>query len=186
MANRQQRRQGVVYGPVRPTGPGRDTGAIIGRILGLVVVVLAMGVLAVGAYIFLNQRAAAPTFRPTPTAVAEASPSDSPAPPTATATVSPPTLFPTAPPSLPATLEPTVAPTPVIPLVQIGPGFVTFGTRANDQLAITDPRSVFAPDERITWRARPSAATSAAEKLDDDAPSTTISSGSASTMAAGP
>ena len=37
--------------------------------------------------------------------------------------------------------------------MQIGEGYVTFGTRDDDQLHILDPRSVFAMDERIVWSA---------------------------------
>jgi hypothetical protein len=37
--------------------------------------------------------------------------------------------------------------------VQIGQGFVTFGTQADDQLHIIDPRSTFTLQERIVWSA---------------------------------
>jgi hypothetical protein len=49
--------------------------------------------------------------------------------------------------------SPAPSPTNVPPLVQIGEGFVTFGTRADDQLRIEDPRSVFHAGERIVWSA---------------------------------
>jgi hypothetical protein len=44
-------------------------------------------------------------------------------------------------------------PTNPPPLVHIGEGFVTFGSRANQQLNIVDPRSVFRANERIVWSA---------------------------------
>jgi len=37
--------------------------------------------------------------------------------------------------------------------VNIGEGYVTFGTRADDSLHIVDPRSVFRLNERIVWSA---------------------------------
>jgi hypothetical protein len=51
----------------------------------------------------------------------------------------------------------------VPPLVQIGEGFVTFGTKADDQLRIIDPRSVFGVSERIVWSAFLSERADAAE-----------------------
>jgi hypothetical protein len=46
-----------------------------------------------------------------------------------------------------------VAPTIVPPLVQIGEGYVTFGTQLDDQLHVIDPRATFSIDERIVWSA---------------------------------
>ncbi len=150
MANRQHRRQGVVYGPVRPGGSGSDGGAILGRLLGLVVLVLAVGVLGVGAVALMGDRGSPPPTR-TPAVTAQLSPSPSLAPlPTVepTATTSPsPTLSPD------ASAATSPSPTPFVPPVQVGPGFVTFGTRADAQLHIVDPRAAFARNERITWSA---------------------------------
>jgi hypothetical protein len=35
----------------------------------------------------------------------------------------------------------------------VGPGFVTFGTNADNQLHVTDPKTVFAIDEPMVWSA---------------------------------
>lgn len=150
MANRQHRRQGVVYGPVRPGGSGSDGGAILGRILGLIVLVLAVGVLGVGAVALMGDRGSPPPTR-TPGVTAQLSPSPSLAPlPTVepTASTSP---LPTLSPGASASTSPS--PTPFVPVVQVGPGFVTFGTRVDAQLHIVDPRAVFTRNERITWSA---------------------------------
>lgn len=144
---RQQRRQGIVYGPPREKGRYSDNGVLIGRFLGLGILLLTLGVLAAGAVAFMGDRGATPSSTPTRSA------------PVAFATVSVPTTGPTSNPTAQPTItpssstNPTVAPTSVPPLVQIGEGFVTFGTRRDDQLHITDPRSTFSLDERIVWSA---------------------------------
>jgi hypothetical protein len=50
-------------------------------------------------------------------------------------------------------IAPSAIPTLVPPVVQVGPGFVTFGTRADATLHVLDPRATFAANERITWSA---------------------------------
>ncbi len=152
MASRQQRRQGVVYGPARPSTPGSGGGAILGRILGLFVLVAAVALLGVGVFTFLGGDAS-PTPLRTPIARASTSPSASDLPtsmPTGTA------LTPTQPPpssSPSVSTDPGVTPSPSPPLIQVGPGFVTFGTRADNELNIVDPRTSFTSDERVTWSA---------------------------------
>jgi len=144
---RQQRRQGIVYGPPREKGRYSDNGVLIGRFLGLGILLLTLGVLAAGAVAFMGDRGAIPSSSPgrsAPVAVATASL------PTNQPTLNP-TTGPTVAPS--GSTTPTVAPTSVPPLVQIGEGFVTFGTRSDDQLHIIDPRSTFGLDERIVWSA---------------------------------
>ena len=44
MAGRDRQKQGLIYGPVRPSGPP-DRGRIVGNMLGLLVVVVTAGVL---------------------------------------------------------------------------------------------------------------------------------------------
>lgn len=144
---RQQRRQGIVYGPAREKSRYGDNGVLIGRFLGLGILLLALGVLAAGAVAFMGDRGALPSSSPLRSA------------PVGLVTASPPTNQPTSNPTTRpsgtplGSSTPTVAPTAVPPLVQIGEGFVTFGTRSNDQLHIVDPRSTFAIDERIIWSA---------------------------------
>ncbi|HYI22897.1 MAG TPA: hypothetical protein VEX62_09710 [Candidatus Limnocylindrales bacterium] len=152
MASRQQRRQGVVYGPARPSTPGSGGGAILGRILGLFVLVMAVALLGVGVFTFLGG-GATPTPLRTPIARASSSLAASALPtslPTGTA------LTPTQPPasqSPSASTDPGFTASPSPPLIQVGPGFVTFGTRADNDLNILDPRTSFTSDERITWSA---------------------------------
>ncbi|MEP7158487.1 MAG: hypothetical protein ABI797_03595 [Chloroflexota bacterium] len=143
------RRQGVIYGPPRPSSDGRDTGSFIGRLLGLGIIVLAMTVLAAGALAFLN-RPQASVGRPTP----------SPAPSlaiTPSATFSPeasatPAASPSRAPS--GSVAPSSAsPSPGAPTVQVGRGFVTFGTKADENVNITDPRATFTMSDTIRWSA---------------------------------
>jgi hypothetical protein len=148
MANRLQRRQGVVYGPVRPPDSGRGSGAILGRLLGAFVVVLAVGVLGAGALAFMNGNQQ-PSRSPSPTAFAQASAS---LPPLATASPGPISASPTPSPTAVASPSPTADPTQFAQ-IQIGPGFVTFGTQRNSQLRITDPQSTFSLSQRIRWSA---------------------------------
>lgn len=149
MAYRMPRRQGVVYGPVRPPDSGHDSGAILGRLLGAFVVVLAVGVLAAGALAFMNGPGDAPAGSASPSPSAQTSPVTTlplvgTPPPTATPAVEP---TPTASPS------PTTEPTELVPQVHEGAGFVTFGTRTNSRLRIVNPRSTFGLDERMRWSA---------------------------------
>lgn len=173
-----------MYGPVRPSGP-RDRGRILGNVLGLLVVVITVGVLGSAIYILLQERSAPPppSSTPTPAATAGASPTDAATPggptPTSIALVSPvpPSSAPTIAPTLPATEAPiTPAPTISVPAVQIGPGFITFGTTSDASLHVTDPRSTFAIDQPMVWSAYLSETADAADlririlKLDPSAP----------------
>jgi hypothetical protein len=155
VANRERHRQGVVYGPVRPPGR-RDRGAIVGSLLGIVVVVATVGLLGLGLMTVLQGRANAPLVTPTPLPMASPS-TDPSALPSASlppaATTPPATLGPTPATAVPATAEITLAPTPFTPAANVGPGYVTFGTDSNRQLQITDPKAVFNPDERMVWSA---------------------------------
>jgi hypothetical protein len=144
------RRQGVIYGPPRPPDDGRDSGSFIGRLLGLGIIVLAMTVLAAGALAFLNRPAASPR-----------SPSPSPPPTldiTPSATFSPeasPTPVAGSPSPAPSTSEApaSASPSPFVPQVQVGPGFVTFGTKSDENVTITDPRAEFKLSDTIRWSA---------------------------------
>lgn len=148
-SNRRQppRRQGIRYGPPREKARFSDNGVLIGRLLGLGILLLTIGVLAAGALAFMRESPAA-TASPRRTTSVAASPSA----PSATPV---PTLRATATPaeSAPPSGSPTPLPTNPPPLVQIGEGFVTFGTRADNSLHIVDPKSVFRLNERIVWSA---------------------------------
>jgi hypothetical protein len=147
---RQPRRPGVVYGPPRQ-GRYSENGVFIGRLLGLGILLLTLGVLAAGALAFVGDRPVA-TSTPRRTLAAEASISFAPR-----------TLSPSASPTTAQTPLLTAAPTPSAvasvavtfepPLVQIGEGFVTFGTEMDGQFHIIDPRASFASAERIVWSA---------------------------------
>ncbi len=148
---RQQRRQGIRYGPPRERERYSDNGVLIGRFLGLGILLLTVGVLAAGALAFMGDLpGASPTPRRSPSFVAATPTVDaSPSEPSASPTTAPsPTVIPTIP-----VVVPTPAATTLPPLVQIGEGFVTFGTRADNQLHIIDPRSSFRINERIVWSA---------------------------------
>jgi hypothetical protein len=149
--NRRQpsRRQGIRYGPPREQARFSDNGVLIGRLLGLGILLLTVGVLAAGALAFMRESPAATATATRRSTFAASSPS---AAPSATAT---PTPLATATPanSAPPSGSPTPLPTNPAPLVNIGEGYVTFGTRADDSLHIVDPRSVFALNERIVWSA---------------------------------
>lgn len=149
MSNRQPRRQGVVYGPVRPPGSGRNTGAILGRILGLLVIVLAVGVLGGGAIAFISGRPPASAPRsPSPIAFLSLPPSE---PPDATPSLA--TASPVPTPPVTESPSPSAPATPFVPQVQVGPGFVTFGRRANNDLRITEPQAILPINQRLTWSA---------------------------------
>jgi len=140
-----------VYGPARPNGSGSSIAALIGRLLGLAIVIVAVGALGVGVMTLFGGQLAAPTVRPTPFGAISPSPSFAPGP-TATPSGSTPLTTPT-PTSTPAGSGLPATPTPTAPLIAVGPGFVTFGTRADSELRIRDPRTSFALEERITWSA---------------------------------
>jgi hypothetical protein len=162
-ARRPPRRQGVVYGPVQPYNGGSESASLVGRILGLLVVAGAIGVLVVGALAFT--RGGGAENSPGPTAIAAESASPRSAPATAAATLVPATASPTlgafpssapggspgASPGGSAGVSPGASPFELE--VREGPGFVTFGTEANSRLEVTDPGTSFGADERITWSA---------------------------------
>jgi hypothetical protein len=162
VSNRVPRRQGVIYGPPRFPSDDGGSSALVGRVLGLGTVGLALVVLA-GAVVLVN-RPPGPTptrqVGPTPSPVA-ASPSSAPS-----ATPSP----------VAATPSPTPSPSPFVATVQVGPGFVTFGTQLNPDRTIADPRATFVPSDRIAWSADLTEASDSADvivrlfKLDDAAP----------------
>ena len=138
---RQQRRQGVVYGPPRSTGRFSDTGALIGRFLGLGILVLALGVLAAGALAFVGARPGE-TGTPARSALVVASVSFLPA--TLGASLAVTQLPATFAPSFGltgASLPPPATPSAAPPLIQVGAGYVTFGTDSDEHLHIVDPRS---------------------------------------------
>ena len=150
--NRRPRRQGVVYGPPRPEGTSGN-GVLLGRFLGLGLVALTLGLLGVGVVAFLERQAPAAT--PARSAVVAASVSflpPSPAPSVAT-TLAPATATPleTAPVATPVPSGPVPDVTP--PPVQVGQGFVTFGTQADEELRIIDPRTAFTLQEQVVWSA---------------------------------
>jgi hypothetical protein len=154
---RQPRRQGVVYGSVRPLEQDGGAGTI-GRLLGAAVIVGAVGLLAAGAWVFLG-RPSAVTPTPSPTSVPP-SPSASPS-----ASGSPtigPSPSPTATATLPAT--PSPSPSPFTIEVREGPGAITFGTEYNENsLRITDPHTTFPPTGRFVWSAELTEAAGAPE-----------------------
>lgn len=140
-----------MHGPPRERDRYSDNGVLIGRFLGLGILLLALGALAAGAVAFMGDRGAAPVSTPVRSAPLTA---------LGTAPTSAPTTRPTSDASIQPTVTPPgstsippVAPTNVPPLVQIGEGFVTFGTRSDNQLRIIDPRATFGIDERIVWSA---------------------------------
>jgi hypothetical protein len=160
VANRDRHRQGLVYGPVRPQGP-RDRGRIVGNLLGLLVVVVTVSVLALAIYFFIQARSAQPiassaTASP-PASGVPATSGASPGPSASLVAIASGLITPA--PSLIATIPPssdppvTPAPTLYIPAVVTGPGFITFGTTADAQLHVTDPKTTFAVDEPMIWSA---------------------------------
>lgn len=150
MANRLQRRQGVVYGPARPPDSGRGSGAILGRLLGAFVVVVAVGVLGAGALAFMSANDG-PTRSPSPSAIARATGPTLPPAPTPGSDETP--AAPSPPPTATSSPAPSAETTPFVPQVQVGPGYVTFGTKTNSQLRVTDPQSAFDIDQRMRWSA---------------------------------
>lgn len=113
---------------------------MLGRIAGLLVIVVAVGVLIGGAVAILGGSRPSSTPRAS-TARPSAGPQlASPTPVT-------PSGFPSPSPT------PSAAPTALVPVVRVGPGFVTFGTRTSADKSIADPRAVFRFDETVTWSA---------------------------------
>jgi hypothetical protein len=158
----------------------------VGSLLGILVVVGTVGLLGFGIVTFLQQQAPivppTSTASPSPVAAGGASPEASPAgsaaaSPTAAATAVVATLPPASvDPSAQPTAEITAPPTPFVPAVNAGPGYITFGTESNSQLQVTDPKTVFGPDERMVWSAYLTDTANSADlrivvlKLDPEAP----------------
>ena len=162
MSNRVPRRQGVSYGPPRPSWDNGGNGALVGRVVGLGMVGLALAVL-VGAVVLVNRPPAA-----TPTR--QVGPTPSQVPPSAS-------VGPSATPSaVPGSPTPSPSPSPFVPTVQVGPGFVTFGTALNADRSVADPKATFVPSDRIAWSGFLTEAADSADitvrlfKLDDTAP----------------
>jgi hypothetical protein len=162
VSNRVPRRQGVIYGPPRPEPEEGANSALIGRVLGIGMVALALAVLG-GAVVLVNRP-------PGPTPTRQVGPTASPPPPSSS-------ILPSIGPSpSQATPAPTPAPTPFVPVVQVGPGFVTFGTQLNPDGTIADPRALFVPSDRMAWSGFLTEPTDAADltvrlyKLDDSVP----------------
>lgn len=158
MANRDRHRPGLVYGPVRPSG-SRDTGRIVGNLLGFLVVVATVGVLGLAVYLFLQSRGLEPASSAhTPSAELSAAPAAStsaqPSPSSVALASASPTSAPTFQQSTPPTnAGPTPGPTLFVPPVVAGPGFITFGTNVDAQLHVTDAKTTFALDEPMVWSA---------------------------------
>lgn len=158
---RNQPRQGVVYGPAGPQGGG-DRTALLGTLLGVLVVLVAMAMLTVAAFAVIGDLSASPS--PSASLIAQSSPSPSPST-GATSSASPapsgsqgvpPSSSPggeSSPPASPVA-TPTPPPGSFAPQVQVGPGYVTFGTKTNAKLHITNARATFSSqDPRIMWSA---------------------------------
>ena len=161
MSNRVPRRQGVIYGPPRPEPEEGANSELIGRVLGIGMVALALAVLAGGLVLFNRPPGPTPTRLVGPTAS-----------PPASATALPSTQ-PTS--ALPTPI-PTPIATPFAPVVQVGPGFVTFGTEFDADGNIADPRALFVPSDRLAWNGYLTEATDTADlivrlyKIDDSVP----------------
>ena len=132
---------------------------LIGQVLGLIVVVAAVAVLGVGAMSFIDDDAGVGAASPSPSSlaasVAPAAPTTAPGTLPAQSAAPSPTIDPgqnlTPEPSLEPL--PTAGATPFELQVQVGPGFITFGTERNRNLRITDARTQFPIDERMVWSA---------------------------------
>jgi hypothetical protein len=162
VSNRVPRRQGVTYGPPRFSSDGEGNSALVGRVVGLGMIGLALAVL-VGAVALVNRP-------PGPTPTRQVGPTASPAPASASITPAPtPSLVSTSPSPIPTA-------SPFVPTVQVGPGFVTFGTQLNSDRTVKDPRATFLPSDRLVWSANLTEPADSADvtarlfKLDDAAP----------------
>jgi hypothetical protein len=110
--------------------------------VGLGMIVLALAVL-IGAVVLVNRP-------PQATPTRAIGPSASPGPSSGTAGSS---GLPTASATASASASPGPSPTasPFVPIVQVGPGYVTFGTRVKDDNTIADPRASFALNQTLAW-----------------------------------
>ena len=149
MANSNRHRQGVAYGPVRPSG-SRDRGRIVGNLLGLSVVAVSAGLLIVGLYLFTQGpggKPAATPSNPPQTVGPRLSPG---ATPSSVATAS---FIQSISPTSPASPGITPAPTLHVPAVVTGPGNITFGTTVDANNQITDAKTTFGVNEPMVWSA---------------------------------
>jgi hypothetical protein len=113
---------------------------------------MAVALLAIGIITFLGGGDASPT--PLPTAIARPSTLPSGALPTALPSGSAGAQTPAPPsPSPSGSSDPQANATPSPPIIQVGPGFVTFGTRADNEQRILDPSTSFTSRDRIVWSA---------------------------------
>ena len=163
MANRDRHRPGLVYGPVRPSGP-RERGRIVGNVLGLLVVAVSAGVLVVGLYIFLQSQGDRRTSTPSRAAVS-LSPGST---PVATASFDAGASNPSVLPTNLSTPGVTPPPTLYVPQVVTGPGYVTFGSNVDGQLHVTDAKTTFAADEPMVWSADLTEPANSADLQDPD------------------
>jgi len=166
---RNQRRQGVVYGPVGAQGGGGGT-ALLGTLLGVLVVLVAMALLAVGGFALIGDLAGGASPSTSPVAGATSSPGASPgaaSPSAATPSGSPATGASASPGGQPTTSSDVASPSPpatFVPQIEEGPGYVTFGTKTNRKLRVTDPRATFSADDaRVVWSAYLSSPADAAD-----------------------
>ena len=124
---------------------------MLGRVLGMLIVLGAVAVLGVGALNLVGGDGGPPAASASPTAGAVVNSPRS---------FSPTPLAPSPSPSLPPSPdfspspEPSPEPTAFAVEVREGPGYVTFGTQSDSNLRITDPRTTFQVDERITLSAQ--------------------------------
>jgi hypothetical protein len=139
-APRRPRRQGVVYGPVR-TRHQADGATLVGRLIGMVVVLGALVALLVGALAVIGG-GGAPQASPTATPLPTPSPGAT-ASPTAT-----PLQTPTPVPS------PSPSPTPFPVVLEEGPGKITFATDySSSTLQLINKTVDFGPTGPIAWQA---------------------------------
>ncbi len=163
---RSQRRQGVVYGPVGPPGGGGGT-TLLGTLLGVLVVLVAMALLAVAAFGLIGDLTGGPSLPPSQLAQASATPAGSQgtgSTDTAEPSGSQPSGSPGAQPT-PTDNGPTPTPqSTFVPQIEEGPGFITFGTKTNKGLRITDARVTFSSDDpTVVWSAYLSSPANAAD-----------------------
>lgn len=138
----------MAYGPIRPSGP-RDTGRIVGNLLGVLVVVVSASLLLLGVYVFLQGRAGAPSS--SASRAPTLAPGTTPAATSSLVTGS--GFSSSALPTSESSGAVTPAPTLYIPAVVTGPGYITFGSNVDAQLRVTDAKTTFAVDEPMVWSA---------------------------------
>ena len=142
------------YGPPRERQRYSENGVIIGRLLGLGILLLTLGVLAAAALALVDD-GRPPASASSTAATAATSASGTPATPAASVatTVSALPTLSVVPTSFLPSVPPGPSPSSQPPLVQIGPGYITFGTLADTELRIVDPAASFAIGTRVIWSA---------------------------------